>query len=465
MLVLALLACNDCRTVYTDVDGDSFGATAIEYCKSLEGTSYVDNAEDCDDDDPEVSPAGTEVCNGIDDNCDGSTDEGLLSTFYRDRDGDDYGGEESEEACELISGYVAEGGDCDDYALAVHPGAEEVCDEVDQDCDEAVDEGALNTYYGDGDDDGYGDDDTLVEGCTTPEGASDEGGDCDDENSTVYPGATEYCDEVDNDCNGETDEGVKGTYYVDGDGDGYALDGADSVEACYAPSGYADKEGDCDDSTGLRSPANSEDCSSGLDDDCDGLLDCEDGDCDGQTGCVEGDCTDGVDNEGDGYKDCEDSECWVEPTCIDSASTVITDGTGYWNKWTWSYGGQYSSHSEGWNASSISGELRLYGEFGTATCGWTQSYLWQATWSYSSYQYAATPVLSSACPFSFATSQWMPKGFTAGAPGELNHDQSGAWLRISGTIQTFSYVGTSWRSYGSYLQGGLSTGDPWEWTP
>jgi hypothetical protein len=75
----------------------------------------VSNDGDCDDTDGNVYPGATEVCNGVDDNCDGNVDEGVLQTFYLDSDGDTYGDAgTSTQACSAPSGYVSNDGDCDD---------------------------------------------------------------------------------------------------------------------------------------------------------------------------------------------------------------------------------------------------------------------------------------------------------------------------------------------------------------
>ncbi|MBD0837059.1 putative metal-binding motif-containing protein, partial [Aestuariibaculum suncheonense] len=85
-------------------------------------------------------------------------------------------------------------------------------------CDGEIDEGVKNTYYADNDGDGYGDAGSSMPACSAPEGYVSDNTDCDDTNITVYPGAEELCDGLDNDCDGEIDEGVKNTYYADNDG-------------------------------------------------------------------------------------------------------------------------------------------------------------------------------------------------------------------------------------------------------
>ena len=90
---------------------------------------------------PMCNPGATEVCDGVDNNCDGQIDEDVKITFYRDLDDDGYGNTEvSTLACSAPAGYVAKSGDCDDSNAAVHPGAQEVCDDgIDNNCDGIVD--------------------------------------------------------------------------------------------------------------------------------------------------------------------------------------------------------------------------------------------------------------------------------------------------------------------------------------
>jgi hypothetical protein len=113
---------------------------------------------DCDDSNAQVNPDAAEACNGIDDNCNGQTDEGVLSTFYANVDGDAYGNPDvSTQACTAPSGYIAVPGDCNDSYADAYPGAIEACDGRDNDCDDQVDEGLPTfTYFADTDMDGYG---------------------------------------------------------------------------------------------------------------------------------------------------------------------------------------------------------------------------------------------------------------------------------------------------------------------
>ena len=260
------------NTYYADTDGDGYGdaSNSTEACSAPAG--YVSDNTDCDDSDANVNPGATEVCNGIDDDCDGQVDEGVQNTYYADTDGDGYGDDgNTTEACSAPAGYVSDNMDCDDSDASVNPGATEVCNGVDDDCDGQVDEGVQNTYYADTDGDGYGDDGNTTEACSAPAGYVSDNTDCDDSNANVNPGATELCNGVDDDCDGQVDEGVQNTYYADTDGDGYGDDG-NTTEACSAPVGYVSDNTDCDDSDANVNPGATEVCN-GIDDDCDGQID------------------------------------------------------------------------------------------------------------------------------------------------------------------------------------------------
>jgi len=89
--------------------------------------------------------------------------------------------------------------DCDDTDPLVNPGAEEVCNETDDDCDEAVDEGLTRTWYADSDDDGYGDPGETDEACEAPSGYVEDATDCDDGNADIHPDAVEVCNDLDDD--------------------------------------------------------------------------------------------------------------------------------------------------------------------------------------------------------------------------------------------------------------------------
>ena len=198
----------DTGTIEQDVDADSDGFTS---------------EEDCNDSDATINPSAPELCDGVDNDCDGDIDEDVTGSWYQDLDGDGFGNPDViEEACSSPDGYVAFGSDCDDTDAEAWPGNTEVCDEVDNDCDDEIDEELSQIWYVDADNDGYGLEDEIIEACDMPEGSSDVAGDCDDEDNAISPAATEICDGIDNDCDDEIDEGLPATTrYLDADGDGW----------------------------------------------------------------------------------------------------------------------------------------------------------------------------------------------------------------------------------------------------
>ncbi len=263
--LLAIWAC-DSSIKIDDTEVVEEGAT------DLDGDGYAEADGDCDDSDAAVHTGALEICDGVDNNCDGTIDEGVMSTFYADADGDGFGDASyAEEACDAPEGFVPNGSDCDDANDQIYPSADEVCDEIDNDCNGLVDDGVGDLMYQDADGDGFGDTDVVVASCQEGAGASRIGGDCDDTDASVHPDAEEVCDEIDNNCDGGIDEGVIGTYYIDADGDGFGdINGIE--QGCYRPSGYAENADDCDDINSTISPAATEVCD-GVDNNCDGQTD------------------------------------------------------------------------------------------------------------------------------------------------------------------------------------------------
>ena len=123
----------------------------------------------------------------MDNNCDGNIDEGVQSTFYLDVDEDGFGSSAvTEEGCWPSDGYVSTGSDCDDDNVEVFPGANEVCDELDNDCNGEVDDGLGVLWYQDLDEDGYGSDEVIAQTCGPPEGYISRSGDCDDASEGIF---------------------------------------------------------------------------------------------------------------------------------------------------------------------------------------------------------------------------------------------------------------------------------------
>jgi large repetitive protein len=259
---------------WVDLDGDGHGAgEPLAACAVPEG--FSDLNDDCDDTDASRAPSLIEACNGFDDDCDGSIDEGVMSAFYIDADSDGYGAGSAVYACSMVPGTSTTHTDCDDSRADVRPDADEVCDGLDNDCNSIVDDSPVDgvTYYEDLDLDGYGDPASTVTSCVRPIGYSASYTDCDPERADTYPGAVEICDDLDNDCDGSIDEdpAEAPAWYMDTDGDGFG-DPVTAIEACDAPTGRIPEGGDCDDSDDTIHPGAEEVCNH-ADDDCDGGVD------------------------------------------------------------------------------------------------------------------------------------------------------------------------------------------------
>jgi hypothetical protein len=213
----------------TNGDGDGDGFTT---------------AQDCDDGDATIHPDAEEVCDGVDNDCNGDIDDGVdIPIWYADADGDGYGDATNDlESCIAPSGHVEDSSDCDDTDAAIHPDAEEVCDGIDNNCNDDIDDGIdIPIWYTDADGDGYGDAASGLEYCIALSGRIEDSGDCDDTNAAIHPGLVEDCsDGHDTDCDGLLD---------------------------------------CEDGECILEEICQEDCEDGDDNDLDGLTDCNDDDC------------------------------------------------------------------------------------------------------------------------------------------------------------------------------------------
>jgi hypothetical protein len=300
------------ETFYLDLDHDGAGGDAVQACDQPNET--VRTGGDCNDEDALVHPGVAELCNGIDDDCDGLVDfdDDLENpTWYGDADGDGYGLDTVTKVapgCEPPKGYAAAGGDCNDADAAVNPDGQEVCNGYDDDCDELVDgeDSSVdgNLYYPDRDNDGFGSaTDPPVVACSQPFGHESDATDCDDNDAAVNTAAVEVCNGRDDNCVGDEDDAIdRTTWYADVDEDGYGDDAVSTV-SCEAPKGYIVRAGDCDDKDAAFNP--------GVDK-CDGVTDWN---CDGSLG--------DDDLDGDGYNGCDD--CNDADPAINPAATEICD--------------------------------------------------------------------------------------------------------------------------------------------
>jgi hypothetical protein len=300
-----------------DRDGDQINNT-IDNCPdvknadqaNMDGDSYGDLCDPDRDGDGIVNDS---------DNC-----PDILNSSQSNIDGDAFGDACDDDADNDTYKSIAAGGtDCNDLNASVHPGAAEICNGLDDDCDSTIDVNATNCtiYYKDGDGDDYGKASDFKCLCS-PAAPYDVTNnlDCDDSKSAVNPNATEACDTIDNDCDGTVDEenaSSCATWYFDYDKDNYGLL-ANSKCLCSASGFYrAENSGDCNDNDGTVNPgmenSGTETCN-GRDDDCDGNTDegNTDLDNDGTKDCVD------TDKDGDGVNNSADN-------CPDNANSTQTD--------------------------------------------------------------------------------------------------------------------------------------------
>lgn len=215
--------CNGADSVWCfyDGDGDGIGHGDEPNQRSDAGVCageplFADVGGDCDDSRPDIYPGGDDVPDdGLDQDCSGAD----TAVCRPDADGDGWGSDAetvlAEWPCDA-SGLLREGGDCDDGADAVFPGADEVVgDGIDQDCSGSD---AVACWY-DGDADGFGDlqgPQVDPEGTCAGEGLADNPEDCDDASASRYPGAPEVCNELDDDCDGIVDHGQLAAWFLTG---------------------------------------------------------------------------------------------------------------------------------------------------------------------------------------------------------------------------------------------------------
>ena len=347
---------------YLDSDSDGHGNGLIAISDCTQPVGYVSVGDDCNDSDPAIFPTNPEICDGKDNDCDLQIDEGFQLPWYVDNDGDGYGGGIPLWICLPPPNYVSATGDCNDTNPAIHPTAIEVCDGVDNNCNNLTDD--ADPAIVDADGDGAG-------ACT----------DCDDNDPIRAPHLPELCNGIDDNCNGLIDDGL------DADGDGITVCAGDcddtnpaipGIEVCDLLDndcdGFvdgldpdipdADGDGDpqctdCDDGNPNRSSLLPEIPYDGIDNDCDGI-DLSDVDGDGYDGGLGPDChdtdaavhpaasegpgCDGIDDDcngivddrllcydddGDGFTeeqgDCDDTNASISPAQIETPGNLVDD--------------------------------------------------------------------------------------------------------------------------------------------
>lgn len=259
---------------FADGDGDGFGNGEISILSCSASDGFVPNGNDCDDTEATVFPGATELCDGLDNDCNEIVDDGNDLIVYQDADGDGFGtpGVMSS-ACTAGDDYVENYLDCNDQNNTINPDADEICDNLDNNCDGLIDNEALDApeWYQDADGDGYGNNDETINACLIQFGYASEGNDCDDQNPELHPFATEICDQIDQDCDGLVDEGTNNTFFEDADGDGFGNFFV-YIETCTPTAGYVSNGQDCNDTNADVMPNALEYCN-GYDDNCDGMVD------------------------------------------------------------------------------------------------------------------------------------------------------------------------------------------------
>ena len=351
-------------TFYLDVDGDGFGSgeATLVGCDGDTPAGYVPGIDrdgdgeidaDCDDFEAARFPGNPEICDGLDNDCDGLADDADddvaldAVTWWRDEDFDHFGGDDPSLTlvqCSdptIISSYhyTLTNTDCNDADDTINPGVLEVCDGFDKNCDGIADDDLKQTYYADLDGDTYGDPATATAACSLPADHSQRAEDCDDTNADVNPSKIELCNGLDDNCDSLTDGADAADaqpYFPDVDQDGYGDSGATAQYACEAPYSFVANALDCADQRADANPAASETCATDYDDDCDGDTNDENA-----TGCV----TYYADADADGYGgntsecrceatgsmdqliggDCDDTSDAIRPNVVETCATAVDD--------------------------------------------------------------------------------------------------------------------------------------------
>ena len=314
---------NDCDSLvdedspawFRDSDSDGFGDPRQPSYAAGQPLGYVANDLDCDDSNSEINPSAKEVHDDYDNDCDGENNEGLTEWFV-DNDNDGYGEDSTPSWSEApIMGFVSNNDDCDDSSSRINPGAPELPDGLDNNCDgmvdedlcqepQAQDEGELPAgvrppattppptdneatrppatvpescvqWFLDEDNDGFGTPGNSSYAVSKPDGFVGNDQDCDDSSFAINPNAEETFNGIDDDCDGVVDESFT-AWYRDSDGDGFGYQD-ETINAVLQPAGYVATGNDCNDEDDSMYPGATEICDDGIDQDCDeGDLSCPD---------------------------------------------------------------------------------------------------------------------------------------------------------------------------------------------
>lgn len=233
-------------------------------------------------------------------------------------------------------------------ADCIPTGTVEICNGEDDDCDGQIDINAVDAtqFFSDLDQDGFGDPNDPQWACQQPDQSVSNADDCDPQNSASYPGATEFCNGYDDNCDGQTDEATAEDaiqWYADTDADGFG-DAQNSQWACETPAGFVTDATDCNDQEAAISPAASEICDpQNTDENCNNRADDSDPSVD-PTGTLPW----YQDTDGDGYgspehiaqtchrpdgytdraQDCDDQNVLINPDMLEACNGIDEDCDG-----------------------------------------------------------------------------------------------------------------------------------------
>jgi len=309
----------DCSVVCIDNDHDGYGSPASTSCTHPE--------LDCNDNNANIHSGATEICDGLDNNCNGQADEicDLDNDNYCDRNLTFVYGADLSAVCPgtntTDAAAIANTGDCNDNNPNIHPGVTEICDGVDNNCNGTVDEGCDNdddNYCGCSYTFTYGSD--LAATCsgtnTTDAAAIANTCDCNESNNTIHPGASEICgNSIDEDCSGS--DLTCAPTCADNDHDGY---GNPASSSCLHP------ELDCNDNNANIHPGAIEICGNGIDEDCNGsdqscAPTCTDNDHDGYGNPASTGCT-------FPQLDCDDTRAFIHPGATETCDNYDNNCNG-----------------------------------------------------------------------------------------------------------------------------------------